>query len=59
MQECLDKKIDAKISFLERKIIEFTKCPDSDLAKLKQTLTRFKYDYKKNGHVLIINKDVS
>ncbi|CAH2088846.1 unnamed protein product [Euphydryas editha] len=46
MQECPDKKIDAKMSFLERKIIELTKCPDSDLAKLKHTLSRFKYDYK-------------
>lgn len=46
MQECPDKKIDEKMLFLEKKVIELTKCPHSEVEQLKHTLSHFKHDFK-------------
>lgn len=32
--------------FWRKKVIELTKCPDSELDQLKHTLSHFKYDFK-------------
>nr|CAI5838308.1 unnamed protein product [Callosobruchus analis] len=46
MQECPDKKLNEKLLFLEKRVVEITKCPEGKLDTLKHTLSHFKSDLK-------------
>ncbi|KAG5885898.1 hypothetical protein JTB14_012145 [Gonioctena quinquepunctata] len=47
MQESPEKNTDDKMVFLDKQILELTKCPESQLDKLKHALSHFKYEFKR------------